>query len=216
MTLVVVFLSMMLIYCQATWINMRLDEEWQCRPVFHPCECQKNQSTTSFFFFFFFREVNAQVLIVVEVMDHYTSAQGRKEAQLQIRFPNSAAIAAECKSKKCHLWMESDLSLIHLQHAMAIVTTTLHIVKFSSLPRLEGSFTSIVCATCQSRTTTRCGRHRIARRRGRCSRCVHTRRVRLEVRSRFKTAPSKCRSSASSPPRADCDLPSVPRSCQSC
>lgn len=56
------------------------------------------------FFFFFFvdsttvdRPVNAQVLIVVEVLDHYSSAQGRKEAQLQIRFPNSAAIAAECE-----------------------------------------------------------------------------------------------------------------------
>jgi hypothetical protein len=38
----------------------------------------------------------AQVLITVEVLDHYVE-EVQHEVQLQIRFPNSVAIAAECE-----------------------------------------------------------------------------------------------------------------------
>jgi hypothetical protein len=157
-------------------------------------------------FFFFFREVNAQVLIVVEVMDHYTSAQGRKEAQLQIRFPNSAAIAAECKSKKCHRQSltyppsarhgDRDNNFAHREIFFTAKLEGLYKYCMRDLPISDHNSDAVDTALLDEEADA--------------VDALHTRRARLEVRSRFKTAPSQAHVECFATTATDCDLPPVP------
>jgi hypothetical protein len=86
--------------CRGTWVNMRLDSQWTCRGIYHPGADERGNVLVFFLFVVFDTHAStaqAQVLITVEVLDHYVE-EVQHEVQLQIRFPNSVAIAAECES----------------------------------------------------------------------------------------------------------------------
>jgi len=160
-------LPLLLACCEAAWINMRLDDEWQCRPIWHPA--------------------HAQVLIVVEVLDHTVELEHAKEVQLQIRFPNSAAIAAESRHG------DQDNNKAHRE------------IYFTATR--EGDYNYCMRDVFKDSTMTTAAADDMYLR-------LRSRRARMDVRSRFKAAAGDAQVECHAVSPTDCELPQRPKPIQ--